>query len=418
MPDNYFYTILFISAIAAEILLSQSPPVYVVLFTHIEDNTPIGILGSPESRQNYTLLRSRLIALANLARSYNVRWSFQPDWKILLAALQYEDAVLMQTTNNKNVFRYLKEDLNVVIDPHSHENGGYNYTDVAYLLDSLGVGGSTVIGGHIWDPSLLQFQNWDRFRVPVTGLKYSWARWRGDILMGSGTPNHVNDPVISGVWRPKNRFLYFVDDPAGNITCVGQYKGDIAGVSDLVELYTKGIVSPDRMLTSSMHIPPTTITQANGLAVIEDSIIKPWAALRNAGSVVLTDFTSLIMEWKSKYEAVAFLYDAKKPTPIVLNQYMHPTISTLQQNYPNPCLAGRQAFNPSTTICFTIPRQERVKVTLHDMLGREIRIFLDEIVEAGTRNVVFDAENLPSGVYVYRLVTSSQTLSRKMLLVH
>ena len=221
---------------------AQTPPVYVVLFTHIEDNTPLGALGSPESKQNYTLLRSRLITLANVAKYHGVKWTLQPDWKILLAALQYEDSAMIQSTNQKNVFRFLKENLNVVIDPHSHENGGYNYTDVAHLLDSIGVGASTVIGGHIWDPALPQFQNWDRFRVPVKGIRYPWAAWRGEILMGSGTPNHVNDPVVSGVWRPKDRDNYFIDDPAGNIVCVGHFKNDVAGVSELVNLYMSGVV--------------------------------------------------------------------------------------------------------------------------------------------------------------------------------
>lgn len=135
------------------------PPVYVVLFTHIEDNIPVGVLGSQQSKQNYLWYRGRLIAVANLFINYNVRWAFQPDWKFLLAALMYEDSSLIGTTNGKNLLRYMKEDLQVVIDPHSHEQQGYNYTDVAHLLDSLGVGGSTVIGGHIWDPSLPQFQH-------------------------------------------------------------------------------------------------------------------------------------------------------------------------------------------------------------------------------------------------------------------
>ncbi len=158
------------------------PPVYVVLFTHIEDNTPAGTLGTPQSRQQYMLYRTRLVDMANLARNYNISWSLQPDWKFLLAALLYEDSTLIPTTNNKNLLRYLKEDLGVVLDPHSHENGGYNYTDVAHLLDSLGVGATTVIGGHIWDPALPQFQGWDRFRNPVSGERYPWATWQETFL--------------------------------------------------------------------------------------------------------------------------------------------------------------------------------------------------------------------------------------------
>ena len=204
-------------------VLAQVSPVRLVLFTHIEDNTPAGALGSAQSRQHYLLHRSSLIDMAHLAGDAGVPWSLQPDWKILEAALLYEDSALMATTNGKNFLRYLKEDLGVFIDPHSHENGGYNYTDVAHLLDSLGVGATTVIGGHIWDPDLPQFQEWDRFRAPVGGEHYPWALWRGDILMGSGTPLHVNDPVVSGVWRPRDRYNYFVHDSTANIAAIGQY---------------------------------------------------------------------------------------------------------------------------------------------------------------------------------------------------
>ncbi len=178
--------LLFAFLLAPTLLLSQVPPVYVVLFTHIEDNTPAGTLGTPQSRQQYMLYRTRLIELANLARTYNIPWSLQPDWKFLLAAVLYEDSTITPSTNNKNLLRYLKEDLGAILDPHSHENGGYNYTDVAHLLDSLGVGSTGVIGGHIWDPSLPQFQGWDRFRVSVSGErgsvgelagKYSHGEW-------------------------------------------------------------------------------------------------------------------------------------------------------------------------------------------------------------------------------------------------
>ena len=239
---------------ALPIPVQSAPSVYVVLFTHIEDNTPAGSLSTSQARTQYLNTRAGIIEMAKLAQRYEVRWSFQPDWKILLTALQFEDAALMQNTGGKNFLRYLKEELHVVSDPHSHEGMGYNYTDVAHLLDLLGVGGSTVIGGHVWDPSLPQFQNWDRFRVPVRGTKYPSALWRGDVLMGSGTPNHVNDPYVTGIWRPKDRDHYFVDDPAGNIACVGQYKGDLTSIPELVAMHRTGKISADKILTASFHI--------------------------------------------------------------------------------------------------------------------------------------------------------------------
>jgi len=327
--------------IISQMSYGQTTPVYVVLFTHIEDNTPVGIIGTQESRQNYLRVRGKMVEMANLAKSYNIKWSFEPDWKILLAALMYEDAATMQTTNGKNFLRFMKEDLGVNIDPHSHETQGYNYTDVAHLLDSLGVGGSKIIGGHIWDPTLPQFANWDRFRVPEIGTKYPWAVWRGEILMGSGTPNHVNDPIVSGVWRPKDRFNYFVDDQNGNISCVGKYKGDISSTTELINLYKNNIISSGCMLTSSYHITPTQIT--SDLIAIEDTVLKPLKVLMVKGEVILTDFTSLIENWKIKFNASGCIYD---PLPQSNNDKITAGQS-LYQSYPNPFLNKILLLNSS-----------------------------------------------------------------------
>lgn len=287
---------------------SPPAPVHVVLFTHVEDNTPAGLLSATTTRNQYVNLRSQLIQVGRLARQYNAKWSLQPDWKFLLAALTYEDAALRASTGGLNLLRYLRDSLGVAIDPHSHEGSGYNYTDVVFLLDSLGVGRSTVIGGHIWDPAIPQFQQWDRFRVPVRGSQYPAALWRGDILMGSGTPNHTNDPIVSGVWRPRNRNAYFEDDPAGNIAAIGAFRGDLAGISELSARYRAGQTPSTCMLTATMGLTPATITGPNGVATIENTIVRPVAALRDSGVVKLTDFSALIATWRTEFGAQACIH--------------------------------------------------------------------------------------------------------------
>lgn len=280
-------------------------PIYVALFTHIEDNTPAGELGTPTSRSAYEIWRNKLVQMGEMTLRLGVTWSLQPDWKILEAARLYEDASMTVSTGGITLFRYLSENLNVIIDPHSHESGGYNYTDVAYLLDLLGVGGSTVIGGHIWDPSLTQFSHWERFRIPVLGERYPTASWRGNILMGSGTPNHTNDPVVSGVWRPQSPDNYFEDDQTGNITAVGSWRNDISGISALTEHYLSGLVQTTCMLTASYHITPGSL---NNLTKIETNVIAPLRSLQASGKVELTDFTSLVATWKSRFDSQACIH--------------------------------------------------------------------------------------------------------------
>jgi hypothetical protein len=383
-------------ALPCAALATPVPPVYTVLFTHIEDNTPGGPLGSPQSRQQYLLYRSRLIGMATLARDSGVPWSLQPDWKILEAALIYEDSTLMASTNDKNFLRYLKEDLGAVIDPHSHENYGYNYTDVARLLDSLGVGATTVIGGHIWDPALPQFQEWDRFRVPVQGEHFPIAWWRGDILMGSGTPNHVNDPVVSGVWRPRDRYHYFMHDPDANIAAIGQYRSTIECIPELVALYTNGVVSTEFMLTSSYHIRPALITSTGGLAVIADSVIAPVLALRDAGLCVPTDFSSLVATWATVFGARGFIYDANAPAGIEPGAAAPPDPVGPLRCFPNPAPAA-------TVIEFVLARPALVRLAIYDVAGREVARLVDGLEEPGRHAVPWVAGEAPAGVYFYRL---------------
>ncbi len=271
---------------------SPPPAVHVVLFTHIEDNTPGGLLGSEQSRSSYVALRASLIEMAERMAAHDLPWVLQPDWKLLEAARLYE-------TDADNVLRHLRDELGVTIDPHSHEQGGYNYTDVAHLLELLGVGGSTVIGGHIWDPSLAQFAEWDRFREPVAGLIYPEASWRGDVLIGAGTPDHLDDPLISGVWRPLDRDHFFDDDPDGNIVAVGSWHDAVAGVEELVALYADGVVPADVMLTTSWNLRPSSITAPGGIDDLEATILAPIAALRDQGLVVVSDFETLVSTWEA-----------------------------------------------------------------------------------------------------------------------
>jgi N-formylglutamate amidohydrolase len=87
-----------------------------------------------------------------------------------------------------------------------------------------------------------------------------------------------------------------------------------------------------------------------------------------------------------------------------------PETTRLHQNYPNP-------FNPSTVIRFELAEFSATKLTIHDVLGREVAVLLDSPMPAGTHHIVFNASPLTTGIYLYRLQTPSGTISGKMHLV-
>jgi photosystem II stability/assembly factor-like uncharacterized protein len=82
----------------------------------------------------------------------------------------------------------------------------------------------------------------------------------------------------------------------------------------------------------------------------------------------------------------------------------------LRQNYPNP-------FNPSTTIRFSILLKSFVTLKVYDLLGRELGSLVNEEKPAGNYQVEFNAANLPSGVYFYRLEAGSFVETKKMILL-
>ncbi len=83
---------------------------------------------------------------------------------------------------------------------------------------------------------------------------------------------------------------------------------------------------------------------------------------------------------------------------------------TLEQNYPNP-------FNPMTNVKFQMPNAAFVKLTVFDILGREVSTLVNEQLEAGTYEVSWDASAYPSGVYFYRIKAESYSETRKMLMI-
>ncbi|MGH7595452.1 MAG: T9SS type A sorting domain-containing protein, partial [bacterium] len=81
----------------------------------------------------------------------------------------------------------------------------------------------------------------------------------------------------------------------------------------------------------------------------------------------------------------------------------------LFQNYPNP-------FNPTTIIDYTIARESFVQLRIYDLLGREIKTLVDQRIPAGKHTVQFEANELQSGVYVYRFNAAGFVESKKMIL--
>ena len=106
----------------------------------------------------------------------------------------------------------------------------------------------------------------------------------------------------------------------------------------------------------------------------------------------------------SNFARLNIVSDVEKENDKIPNEY------TLHQNFPNP-------FNPSTTISFSIPEEEFVSLKVFNTLGEEITELLNETKSAGNYSVLFNAEELPSGIYFYKIAAGNFFQTRKMMLV-
>jgi hypothetical protein len=96
--------------------------------------------------------------------------------------------------------------------------------------------------------------------------------------------------------------------------------------------------------------------------------------------------------------------------PVAKNENLLPSEYSLSQNYPNP-------FNPNTKIKYSIPNSSFVIIKIYDVLGNEIEILVNEEKPVGAYELTWYAENLPSGVYFYRLQAGSFVETKKMILL-
>jgi hypothetical protein len=87
-----------------------------------------------------------------------------------------------------------------------------------------------------------------------------------------------------------------------------------------------------------------------------------------------------------------------------------PLTFALEQNYPNP-------FNPTTTISYSLPLKSQVELAIYNALGESVMQLVNEEKSIGSYEVNFNATNLPSGIYFYRLKAGSFVETKKMVLL-
>jgi hypothetical protein len=201
-----------------------------------------------------------------------------------------------------------------------------------------------------------------------------------------------------------------------------------------------------QLTTMALAVPlaPIQIAPVNGANDVQPTALFAWNAVDNAASYLLQvskliDFSSLELSvTTSETSHQALRTDLDLATSYFwriqsLNALGQGTFSTiwsfitiatnvaneaeelptefgLEANYPNP-------FNPATTIRYALPESVPVRLAVYDVRGTEVAVLVDGMKPIGRHQVVWDARNLPSGTYIYRLDAGSFMATQKMMLV-
>jgi hypothetical protein len=138
-------------------------------------------------------------------------------------------------------------------------------------------------------------------------------------------------------------------------------------------------------------------------------------SIDNSGSILLSGnfsqtaiFDTITVNGSGQVNSFAAKI-SNPPVSVKKNKNISPNAFSLS-NYPNP-------FNPVTYIRFAIPSNDRIRLTIYDMLAEEVAVLIDGDYKAGEYEIRWDAVSLPSGVYTYRLTAGGHSESRKMVLV-
>jgi hypothetical protein len=135
--------------------------------------------------------------------------------------------------------------------------------------------------------------------------------------------------------------------------------------------------------------------QAGEIAVVAATGFLDPAANQNGPAASLTEFET----------GTTILTDVKNPPAKEL-----PTSFALMQNYPNP-------FNPSTAIGFQVTAYSHVRLSIYDLLGREVATLVNEVKAPGEHSVAWDARGMATGVYFYKLQAGNFAQTKKLLLL-
>lgn len=277
-----------------------------------------------------------------------------------------------------------------------------------FLADTLGA-------GHYRQPAVMPFRQRTLRRPPPTIVNETDAgatksgNWQ---LVGpSGlTPAGYTDRSLRAEAHSNSEIVYTMNVPHSATYRVFTYIPTSATATTTAKYTTFNSSGDSTITTINQSIARNGGWMPIGKAYLEagtQTVVRIRTSDITDGKPIHADAVMILIDRQASPDVVVPVptsverstVDAESPSAIVL-----------EQNYPNP-------FNPLTVIGFRLSVSGDVTLKVYDTLGREVAVLINESMPAGEHSVDFDASNLASGVYLYRLESSGGSVMKRMTLL-
>ncbi|MDI6765662.1 MAG: SdrD B-like domain-containing protein [Bacteroidota bacterium] len=280
---------------------------------------------------------------------------------------------------------------------------------------------SNIDFGNRFTISLSVSEGWNMVSIPITVSYYQKSVLFPTAISDafSFQRNYVNISTLSngmGYWLKFNtaqiiqlhglpRFQEVIDVQEG-WNMIGSISGDIP-VNTIITIPTEMIVGQ-------------FLNFVLGEGYVRANTLEPgkayWVKVNQPGSLILSSSTTNFTNMSASRIKIVPTSEMPPPPPDEMDRTIAeiPGDYNLEQAYPNP-------FNPVTTLRYSVPQTSNVKLVIHNHIGQLVAVLVDEIQEPGYKMINWNASNIPSGVYFYRVTAQSEgktyTDVKKMLLL-
>ncbi len=404
--------------------LHSQKPVYFNIISH---NEITDSLDYANSMADFKSIRRQVKELCDSIISKKARYNMQVDANFIFGALRFDNAA----DNPIDILEWASKSPYIAVDGHNHFDmhvNPYNYSDLAYLLDSCGVvlehhtlGGVTYATMTIGGLNLVE--NWTQYSVPKAGYTFTDYIWEADIVWGTATPGHVADYTAFGVWKPaggSSTAEFGTHDPDQTLTTIGggckneigynlnpkdhrlfRYTDEvISNILDIVDSIQRSADSPNDFYTMNMLINFRDIPLIPSFADSISKIIDGLQAYVDEGKIIWATLGEKYDRWYALHSDPADYFNVDcTAIPVGLPEDPVPEETLF---YPNP--TDGLLFAPSSLL-----HNGPFEVMLYDPAGRLL-------LHSGLNVENIDLSSLSPGIYFLRIRQKEQLYHQKIII--